>query len=545
MGIFSRTHDAIGVLIDGPQVEVAHLRRKNGRIELMGLDRAALVHRLDVESESQNPDRAVEEGDPLGLEEELDYGSSGDDLLDAQDDEAKPETNVEVLYRLLGKFPLKRCRLALSLMETCVHFFHAPNPAGLKGRKLKRQLMEGAQEEHAFAGSIPPEERHAYIEPRDGQVLSIVQEDPLQILGILDELKPFLGKVQISLIDPLEITLMNLVRLGYPATSHVTAAVYVGEEFSRVVFMQDGNYLALSQTIHEGFGSPEILQTVYRRILFEQDESGLPGIGTVVLCGECAAIDAQPFFAERFPDARVDYLFLPDLDLSQANEEDSELVPNFAVSIGLAWKALCAHDAGLYTTNFLPRTRRRQQNPLEIAWHGFLLLFLLAASTLLLGIRIQDQGRTIDRLTLSVELFQEQIEEDNDYVALVDDLHAQAEDYRRNFALIDTLMGQKMYWSSALQRVAADARETGRVWLRDLSTAAGGIDLKRDWSSSDPSPPTSVSVAGRSLSRDRIPLLAERLGMGHIGSTGRSKIRSATVYDFDLKAAAPPLGGGS
>ena len=545
MGIFSRSQDAIGVLIDGPQVEVAHLRRRNGHISLLGLDRAALVHRLDLEASDGDPEEALEADVSLGLAEELAYRDTEQNLLETENEDREPETNTEALYRLLGRFPVKRCRLALSLMETCVHFSDVGNPSALKGRKLKHHLMMEAKEEHAFAGSIPPEERHAHIEARDGQVLSIVHEDPLRVLGDLDELKPFLGNVQISLIDPLEITLMNLVRLGYPATSHVTAAVYVGEEFSRVVFMQDGNYLALSQTIHEGFGSPEILQTVYRRILFEQDESGLPGIGTVVLCGECAAIDAQPFFAERFPDARVDYLFLPDLDLSQANEEDSELVPNFAVSIGLAWKALCAHDAGLYTTNFLPRTRRRQQNPLEIAWHGFLLLFLLAASTLLLGIRIQDQGRTIDRLTLSVELFQEQIEEDNDYVALVDDLHAQAEDYRRNFALIDTLMGQKMYWSSALQRVAADARETGRVWLRDLSTAAGGIDLKRDWSSSDPSPPTSVSVAGRSLSRDRIPLLAERLGMGHIGSTGRSKIRSATVYDFDLKAAAPPLGGGS
>ena len=545
MGIFSRTHDAIGVLIDGPQVEVAHLRRKNGRIELMGLDRAALVHRLDVESESQNPDRAVEEGDPLGLEEELDYGSSGDDLLDAQDDEAKPETNVEVLYRLLGKFPLKRCRLALSLMETCVHFFHAPNPAGLKGRKLKRQLMEGAQEEHAFAGSIPPEERHAYIEPRDGQVLSIVQEDPLQILGILDELKPFLGKVQISLIDPLEVTLMNLVRLGYPPTSQVTATVYVGEEFSRVIFMQDGNYLSLSQTIHEGFGSPDILQTVYRRMLFEQDESGIPDVDTVVLCGECAAIEAQPFFQERFPDAKVDYLALPDLDLSQADERASELVPNFAVSIGLAWKALCPQEEQFYQTNFLPRTRRRQQNPLEVAWHGVLLLFLLATSTLLLGMKVQDQSRTIDRLALSVELLEERIREDNTYVSLVDNLHEQSEDYRRNFALIDTLLGRKVYWGSSLLGVATDARETGRVWLSDLSTTDGGIDLKRDWSSQALSPPASVSITGRSLSRDRIPLLAERLGMGHIGSTSRSKVRSATVYDFHIKAAAPNPGGGS
>ncbi len=348
-------------------------------------------------------------------------------------------------------------------------------------------------------------------------------------------MKPFIGRVQVGVIEPLEITLMNLVKLSYPPIQQVTAIVFVGEGFSRVVFMRNGDYLAFSQPIHEGFGSAQVLNTIYSRILFEQDVSNLPETGQVILTGACRSIEAQPFFEEQFPDAQVDYLLLPELDLSGIDEQDQDLVSNFAVPIGQAWKALSPKEGRFYPSNFLPKARRRLQNPLELAWHGLVLLALLVASVLFLGVKARDQGRMIDSLKVSINLLEKRIEENNTYVRLVDELHVQIADYERNFSLIDTLSAHRVSWSSRLGRVDEAVQTTGGLWLDRFSTAEGDIDVQSEWGKRSLPPLTEIFMHGSASRRDRVPKIAERLGNGHIRSIVRSKVRGATVYEFDLR----------
>ena len=269
--------------------------------------------------------------------------------------------------------------------------------------------------------------------------------------------------------------------------------------------------------------------------MFGQDVSGLPEIGRVILTGGCRTADAQPFFAEQFPDAQVDYLALPELDLSQAGEQDRELVSTFAVPIGLAWKALCPKEGRLYPLNFLPRVRRRQQNPLELAWHGLAILILLVASGFFLGLKAREQGRGIESLNLSIQVLEQQIQENSAYVKLVDDLYAQIADYERNFALVDTLSWQRVLWGARLREASEAVDSTGGVWLKRFSTVEGDLDVRSEWSGGGLPPPKEIFIQGRASHRDRIPELSQRLSNGLVRSIVREKVRGETVYDFDMK----------
>ena len=535
----SGSQETLGLQIDGHQIQVAHLRRKGKQIALVGLNSAPLVNRLDTEhSEEGSTPEAVDTGDILGLVEESEVETIEPEFQEGEEEEEEqePDTNSEVLYRLLERFPIQRCNLAVSLMETGVFFTDFDDTFGLKGRKLKKRLMEETEKERSFKGTIPLAERHAFFQTDQGTLLSIVHEDPLEVLNLLDELKPFVGRVQIGLIEPLEITLMNLVKLSYPPEQHATAIVFAGEDFSRVVFMRNGDYLAFSQPIHEGFQSSQILPTLYARILFEQDVSGLPEIGRVLLAGGCQTIAAQPFFAEQFPDAQVDYLALPQLDLSELDEQDQDLVSNFAVPIGLAWKVLQPKAGGFYSSNFIPKVRQRLQNPFELAWHGLVLIALLVSSLLFLGMRAQDKSRTIDSLVLSIELKDKQIRENNPYAKRVQDLQTQIGDYERNFALIDTLSSRQVSWSSKLREVAGAVEETGGVWLERFATLEGDLDVEGDWGAKSSSIPREIFMYGKTSRRSRVPKFAERVGEGQIPSIGRTQIRGKTIYEFELRS---------
>ena len=527
--------------IDGHQVHIAHLRREGKRIVLVGLDSATLPSRLDLQPEEEEVQSVtVDTGDILGLTVEepveiaevpaQDEGAEEEE----EEEEGEPETNADVLFRLLEKYPLKRCSLALSLLETGVFFRDFADDFGLKGKKLKDKLVEELIKERSFDGTLPLAERQAFFPIARGGLLSVAHEDPLEVLGLLDSLKPFIGRVQIGLIEPLEITLMNLVRLSYPPAQYATAVVFVGEGFSRAVFMCNGEYQAFSQPIHEGFQSPQILNTLYSRILFEQDVSELPEIGQVLLVGSCQAIDALPFFTEQFPDARVEYLAFPDLDLESLEEQEREWISSFAIPIGLAWKNLRPRQEQFYPVNFLPRERKRQQNPLELAWHGLVLFALLAVSVLFFGVRVQNQGREIDDLALAVELLEKQVQENMPHVQKVDEIHAQIGDYERNFSLIDTLASQQESWSTRLGEISKALRRSDGLWLDRLSTLEGGVDTQGEWGGHPLPAPERIFVDGKAAQRTWVSKIAHSLGDGDVRSVTRTKLRDRTIYRFDL-----------
>lgn len=536
---FLRTisQEVVGLHIDGQQVQIAHLHREGDQVSIVTLNSATLITRLDLEQAEEGGGAApeqVEAGDILGLVEEPTVEDAEPQSTEEEGEEQAAETNSEVLYRLLGEIPFKKCKLAISLMEGRVFFSDFADNFGLKGKRLKKKLLEGGEKERALEGALPLEERHAFFETYQGAVLSIVHEDPLEILPLLDELKSFIGKMQIGLIDPLEVALMNLVKLAYPAEEYVTAIVHVGQDFSRVIFMQHGSYLAFSQPINEGAGSSRVLQTIYSRILFEQDVSDIPEIGRVLLTGECQSLEAKPFFAEQFADAQVDYLALQEADLNSLDEEAENRVSDYAIPIGLAWKTLLPKAVSLYPSNFLPEARRRQQNPFELAWHGLALLVMLLVSFPIFGWKAQNQSQIIEGLEFTIELAEQQIDEQNPHVKLVDDLHAQIEDYQDNFALIDTLSVHQVAWSPKLQKWSEVFKEVDGLWLERFSTSEGDTDIRSDWGGDALQAPQEIFMNGTAMDRGRVSDIAAHLGGGQIRSLVRSQIRGRNVYEFDL-----------
>ena len=134
------TNEALGLQIDGDQVHLAHLRREGDRTVLVGLHSAGLVSRLDVEEEEEEGPAPEDVGDILGLSDDpvLDIPETAESPSESEEEPVG--SNSDVLYRLLGQFPLKQCSLAFSMVETGVVFTTFDDDFGLKGKKL-RDLM--------------------------------------------------------------------------------------------------------------------------------------------------------------------------------------------------------------------------------------------------------------------------------------------------------------------------------------------------------------------------------------------------------------------
>jgi hypothetical protein len=198
----------------------------------------------------------------------------------------------------------------------------------------------------------------------------------------------------IPAIDSSDVSLMNLVRLNYDLQpQEVSVIIYVGVEFTRLIFMRGDQFYQFAPILGEGYDSPNLLNTVYSRLLLEQDNLAIPRINRIILAGESKRIGFRDFLLQQLPDQEVEYLLAPRLDTSELSAEQQESISDYAVPIGAAWKVLDTDNPNIYRINLLPAEVREGQRVFKLAWHGYLLLLLLFFSTIFFTWTIAQKGK--------------------------------------------------------------------------------------------------------------------------------------------------------
>jgi len=146
---------------------------------------------------------------------------------------------------------------------------------------------------------------------------------------------------------------------------------------------------------------------------------------------------------------------------------------------------------------------------------------LIAATAPLFGLRLLEQGRTIAAVRHSIEVKEQEVQQNIAYIGLVDSLQNQIAWYTRSLALTDTLASRYRAWSPLLASLTERTRRVNSLWFTGLSAEKEGVVL-----------------TGRSIYRDRIPAVARALEGAVVRKITRSHIRTKEVYDFDLEVRA-------
>ena len=539
---------AIGVMVDGLDVKIAYLAKEGGSIVLKAIKRARLKERMEerietgeiealegelpgiAEEQADQREVAQEETAPeteediLGLdammetepepEVELEAEGGGEDM-EAEDEE---ENNASILFVALGEFPIRQSLLGVNLLEPSVDFFDLANTEGLKGKKLKKWIESEIENIKGQDGGIN-DDNLGYFQV-NGTVVSALHSDPMELLSSIDQLKFFFNtNVRVSVIDINEVALMNLVRLSETPEDEVTALIYIGTDFSRVIFLRGSEYLGFAQVINEGFDSPQVLTTIFSRILFAQDVSDIPDIDRIILAGESKSVNAQEFFSGQFRESRIEYLVPDILDTSQIERDQVDLVSVFAIPIALAWKVLDPQNERFYPTNLLPGERKRRQNPFHIAWHGLSLIALLAVTALYLGFQYEKNIDAIVSDNRKVELQIKQIEDATPLADTISIIENRIGELEAEISRIDTVSSDYNRWSRILKKMVEETDRTNSIWFDQMKSTDEGI-----------------SLSGRALQRNKIHEIASSFGVSRINQITRSELRGKEIFSFQFDA---------
>ncbi len=512
-----KTKSVVGVFVDGLDVKLALLSTRGKRVVVEELRSGTLVTKLAEQKAAEVVSTTMGEGaDAFSLASPAPEGAP----------EAQSEDNNAVLLGLLAQYPSSKYSLTYSLSEPALYYHVLESDFGLKGKKLKERILEELRNIRAFQ---PASDAVDYIKTDEGNLLCIVREDGLSLINSLDNIKGFIGGriPNIPAIDSSDMSLMNLVRLNYDLQPEdVTVVIYVGVEFTRLIFMRGSHFYQFAPILGEGYDSPNLQNTVYSRLLLEQDNLAIPRIHRIILAGECRRIGFKDFLSQQLPDQEIDYLLTPNLDTSPLTAEQQEALSEYAVAIGSAWKVLQPDSPNIYSVNLLPATVREGQRVFKLAWHGYMLILLLFLSTLFFTYQISTKTKQIkekkDELTLVESRRAENVQLANSIQALQEQLGR----YKTSLALYDSLVPGSERWSKVLTQVSHGVEDLNSIWLADFTAGGDGL----------------LVMNGFAVYRTRIPRLSTLFDNSVLKEVNVQAIREQTVYKYKIEVPAPAGG---
>jgi Tfp pilus assembly protein PilN len=444
--------------------------------------------------------------------------------LPSSDGVAPSSDNNSVFLGVLSKFPSSDYLLAYAISEPSIYYHTLESNFGLKGIKLKNRILDELRNVRAIQPALDAID---YFESADKNLVCVIREDGMTMLNTLEQIKPFLGKrlPRIPLIEVSDVALMNLARANYGfAPEEITTIIYVGVEFTRLIFMKGSEFVHFAPVLGEGYDAPNIQNTVYSRLLLEQDNMGIPRIDKILLAGESQRITFDDFLRHQLPDVDVQYLRTPYIDTSNLPSDVQERVPEFAVPIATAWKVLNDAHPAFYRTNLLPESVREGQRTFKLAWHGYLLLVLVFLSTLYFTREYTRIRQDVSSKQQTLSQLQTRVAENEKLTAAIAEKVEQRTRYISALAVYDSLVPGSDRWNKNLAQLTKGVDDLKGMWITEIRAGYDG----------------SMNITGYALYRARIPRIAALFDNSTLAKVEVKEIREKAPPVYNFLITVPP-----
>ena len=507
-------HTAVALFVDGLELKFAKLSIKKGHIAIDDLQSATLATKLE---ERQSVEMT---GDALGETADAFALPASDAVSDTATD------NSSVLLGVLSKYPTRDYVLAYAVSEPSIYYHTLESDFGLKGKKLKSRILDELRSVRSIRPSLDAID---FFRSVDKNLVCIVREDGLTLLNSLEAVKPFLGKrlPRIPLIEISDVALMNLARANYGfAPDEITTIIYVGVEFSRLIFMKGSEFYHFAPVLGEGYDSPNIQNTLYSRLLLEQDNMGIPHIDKILLAGESQKITFDEFLRHQLPDVDVQFLRTPYIDIGSLPADVQERVPEYAIPIATAWKILDDDHPAFFPTNVLPESIREGQRTFKLAWHGYVLFAVVFLCTLYFTGQYTQLKQELNNKQQTLVQLKNRVAENERLKVAIAEKNDQRNRFNTALAVYDSLVPGCDRWNRNIAQLTKGVEDLRGMWITDVRALADG----------------SMSIQGYALYRARIPRIAALFDNSTLAKVEVKEIRekSPPVYNFLITVPPQP-----
>ncbi|MCB0300032.1 MAG: hypothetical protein KDE52_08255 [Calditrichaeota bacterium] len=511
---------AVGVFVEGTYLHFVCLMQKDGDVRLVDAEISRIAVKMDAVGATQEliPDYSDGlDGDMGGDMEGISLSNelSGPDILLSDVENEIVEANAEALGALLAKYADKKYKMAISLAEPQIYYAYFNSDWNLKGEKLKKRVIEELAKVRPDADLLKPQDINL-IKLQDGRLMAIVRDGEISVIGELEAAESGISK-RISFVESAEVSLVNLIKQSYQFPEEtINLIIYIGHEFSRLTFMRGSEIVNISYIIGVGLDSENIVNTIYSRILLEQDNLNLPMLDHVILTGQAFDAGIDDFLRQKFPtETIIEYINLQQLGLAGSDPLSSR----FAIPIGSALRALDDKSKNYYVMDLTPHEVKESKKKFKLGISGWVILALIPIITFFSTIKIAEQQSTLNQQEMQIRSKKVELAELQEMEMRLNLLRQKLSTFDKTLGVLDSIPLHNSTWSQFLAQISNVAQKTQHVWITDASRE--GLEK--------------VVMRGYSVYRDKIPLFVNSLENARLKRVEVQEIRDKTVYNFELE----------
>lgn len=452
-------------------------------------------------------------------EKPADTDDEWDMTEDGVGDGFRADTNELVLANLLTGFNPKSAQVALTVPagQSLFQIF-----ADADYRKRKKKDIQELIHDRLFStyGRDITANNYAHtIRDADGALLLSSMEGSNALLNLVDMTTTvFPGKLAIRDIKPEELYLVALVRANYQILdTEYTVLIHILDRQTHIIILHGTKMVGILPVIPEGSKSSRVMKTIFSKLLFELDRGQLPTIDRIILTGDDLKGKALSFLEEQFMEVRIGRLELDPMKVTLPSDFAEDPTP-YASAIAAAWSATGRDSVLFPKISLIPAYVLTRQAVFKLAWHGYILLLLIAGSPFMFNQAYQSKAARYEELKTEVSTLTAQISESRILSTVVDQLNAEIGMLTVNTNLLDTLAKNTQLWSYTLSMLNARVAEMRGVWIQNIQYDDRGLIIQ-----------------GYSLNRERIPMVSNLFAHATIQQVLEVTERTALYYEFAIQ----------
>ncbi len=523
-----RIKKSAGIYQDGNVIKIATFSIEKDEVTLLNLDKTKISKK---EKESEDAfDNDFLSG--LGFGDDLKEEKSTDDFSwddspkedkntdeDSQEIEQIDVTELENLKSFFEENEVHEAKISLNLDISNVSYKTVPAPPKKNKKAIIKELHEVFNEDNS-ASAI-----YSYYHLNDEEIVGIRHENKMLLLENILSISQFHPKRKFNFgkIQPDEVALLNAVRWNYEIKEDETSAIfYVGIDYSRIIIMKGYNSFQILPIVNETTKSPEIINTLYSRLLLEKSHHEIPSLDHIFLCGEDITTERIETLRVVEPECKIERL-LPLRILDNDVRYNPENYTAYIIPIMLAVADIYPNDPSLLPVDFLPKKLLEQQNIFSLNVPGFIVLVLILL-TGLYGINEYFKLNRVNRHTkMNIMNIKRQIDAKQPIVDSIAVLENKISQIQTNMKQVSEIVTDQNQWHYILKKISNTVGENSVSWITNLHKLEDNKFI----------------VDGQTTLRSNVIKFSKMFPNSKIEKLHENEIQGYTVWNFEMIFGMP------
>ncbi|MCF7885085.1 MAG: PilN domain-containing protein [Candidatus Marinimicrobia bacterium] len=362
-------------------------------------------------------------------------------------------------------------------------------------------------------------EHYDYIDTAENKVIGFTYEGRPPFLNIYDRISDVLGiKTRIKTLLPDEIALANLINYNYePEPEEIIAVVHIDSEYSQLIITKGGELLHVSHAINIPIKSPDLINKISGRLLYEKDLNNIEDFSRIVITGMGVVKQAKQKLEKKLTfESSVEYLSLDQDKFTFLTEVRGD-VSEIGIPIGILVTILNEQKPHQNTVDLIPEYIKEKQTFFKLSWYNLFILFLLFLSPIYLGYRYSKVKNEYFEVKQEYEGIQNKIENIKAVQAKRKALLEQIKQTEAELEKVKDISENNYQLSKSLDKIKKAIRKEGGIWLDN-------VNFNRE----------KITITGYAVYRNRPPRFVANFADASLENITRTEIRGKPVYKFQI-----------